>query len=83
LEAFLTKTPVLVSDIPVLREVGMQACYGVQPLDESDIAQGLDQMIRDLSMRERMVKMGTERLLDFDWDKAAKQTFEILIQTKN
>ncbi len=78
LEAFQAKVPVLVSDTPVLREVGMQACYPVQPLDEDDIRQGMDEMIRDLSMRERMVKMGAERLLDFSWEKTAEKTFEIL-----
>ncbi len=78
LEAFSAGVPVLVSDIPVLREVGGQACYPVAALDESDIAQGLGELVRDLSMRERMVKMGKERLAEFDWDESARRVLDVL-----
>lgn len=78
LEAFKAGVPVLASDIPPLKEIGGKACYYVAPLDESDIAQGINEVVRDSSMQERMIKMGRERLSKFSWQTATEKTFVIL-----
>ncbi len=81
LEAFEACVPVVGADIPVLHEVGGQAYYPVHPLHEDDIAQGLSEVIRDEAMQERMIKMGRERLKEFDWDESARRTLEQIATT--
>jgi len=78
LEAFKAGVPVLASNIEPLREVGGNACYYVEPKSENDIAIGIGEMVRDIGMRERMIELGKERLAEFDWNKSAERTFQIL-----
>lgn len=78
LEAFKAGVPILAADIPVLKEIGGKAFYPVDPLSEKDIQQGLSEMMRDEEMRERLVKMGRERLSEFSWQAATEKTLAII-----
>lgn len=74
LEAMACGTPVVVSDIPSLREsTGGNAVY-VNPVDPEDIATGVDTLIRDNALYSRLQKMGKEFANEFTWRRCAERT---------
>ncbi|MEK7094711.1 MAG: glycosyltransferase [Patescibacteria group bacterium] len=79
LEAFDFGAVVLASDIPVLREVGGEACIYVAPDDVVNIADGLCKLADDEKLRNDLISKGAERLADFSWERAAKQVWRSLI----
>ena len=82
LEAFACQTPVVCSDIPVLREVGGEACGYFDPTDELDIAEKLDHFLQFTSeKRSRRVKRGLERVSQFSWSETAIKTLAVYHST--
>ena len=78
LEAFDFGLPVVASDIPVLREIGGDACVYVNPCSPEDIVRGLQEAVetrRGVSLQEKIEK-GRERLKDFDWQKCIEKTWQ-------
>ena len=72
-------TPVVVSKVASLPEVAGSAGIFVDPYDAPDIARGLEKV---LSMNEieynRLVEKGVRQAKEFSWEKAAKETLEVL-----
>ena len=79
LEAFNYQLPVLASAIPVLKEVGENACLFVNPTSPEDIAQGLEKITQDNNLRQSLVAKGKIRLKYFSWSTCLDQTWQILI----
>lgn len=79
LEGMTYRTPMLVSDIPVLREVaGEAAAYcGTSP---TAIRQGIVALLPDTARQQAMIAAGQKRLRDFSWDKVAKDVYEKIRQ---
>ncbi|HBB02610.1 TPA: hypothetical protein DCZ16_02355 [Candidatus Peregrinibacteria bacterium] len=75
LEAFYYKKPIVVSDIPALREIAEDAVVFVDPYNEKNIADGL----KKIKNCEELIKKGTERLKKFTWKKAAEKTLKVLL----
>lgn len=73
LEGFDFNLPVLASDIPVLREVGGEACLYVNPNSVEEIAQGLEKIVSDQNLRNNLIEQGREQLKKFDWKVAAEK----------
>ncbi|MDD5290293.1 MAG: glycosyltransferase family 1 protein [Patescibacteria group bacterium] len=71
LEGFDFGLPVLASDIPVLREVGGDACLYINPDSVEEIAIGLEKIISDENLRQNLIEQGRERLKEFRWEQAA------------
>ncbi len=78
LEAFSFNLPTLASDIPVLREVGQDACFYVDPNSSQAIAQGLEKIIIHSNFRQTLVRAGKERLNFFSWQSCVDKTYSIL-----
>ncbi len=78
LEAFDYQLPVLAADIPVLREVGGEACLFAPPSDLSVIAKKMESIIINKELRQSLIQTGQERLLLFSWAHCIKQTQQIL-----
>ena len=78
LEAFASGLPVIASDIAVLREIGGNACLYVSKDSVDDIARGIDQIIKDLNLRDDLIAKGKIRLKDFNWTECADKTWHIL-----
>jgi glycosyltransferase involved in cell wall biosynthesis len=77
LEAMACGIPVIVSDIPVAREVcGKAACY-YQPGDPDDLAEKLVYILRDSSKRSELVQAGREHAQHFSWVKAAVRLLQL------
>lgn len=78
LEAMACGTPVVVSRAASLPEVVGDAGIYVNPNDIEDIARGINIVIKDNELRDKMVEYGMLRAGFFTWEKAAKQTLDIL-----
>ena len=77
LEAMACGCPVLVSDIPVEREVCGDAAQYFNPLDPQNILHTITQYLNDADViKEKMRQKGFENITRFSWEKSA----EILIQ---
>jgi glycosyltransferase involved in cell wall biosynthesis len=80
LEAMAAGIPVACSDIPPLREVAGDAARFFDPLSEDAIAAGIEQVMSDASLRERLSAAGRERARDFTWRRSAEQTLDVLLK---
>lgn len=74
---FYHKTPVVTSDISSMPEVAGEAAVLVNPKSEESIAHGLALAIKD---RKKLISLGTKRLSQFSWQKAAKETLTVYSQ---
>lgn len=76
LEAMACGTPVLTSMRGALPEVSGDAALAVDPEDEEAIALGLERILTDTELRERLAKAGPLRAKRFDWRDTARRTLE-------
>lgn len=75
LEAMASEVPVVVSDIPGVREVITEGRNGLlaEPMNPHDIAGKIRIMLENPEMAKRMGKRGRERVLkNFTWEKVAE-----------
>ncbi len=79
LEAMACGTPVVISNIASLPEVGGDAAIYVDPRDPNSIADGLSRAVKE---RGKFVKLGLERVKLFDWAKTAQETLMVLESAK-
>lgn len=94
LEAMACETPVVASAVGGIKEIIIHGETGVLvPLEQqsespfeatdpaafaSDLAAGINELMRDNDTRERMAKAGRERVLStFSWSEIAKETLEL------
>ena len=77
LEAFACGTPVLTSNVSSMPEVAGEAALLVNPNDIESISQGILQMTSNNILRNQLRRKGLERVKEFTWDKAAKETIDI------
>ena len=71
LEAMARGVAVGCSDIPVLREVGGHAALFFDPCSEMSIAEAMQRLCGDQSLRERLAAAGRARAQSFSWRAAA------------
>lgn len=76
-EAMACGTPVLCSDIPVLREIGGQAAHYVALGSAPALAQGIETLLTDGTLRQRMIESGLEQARHFSWEETARQTIAL------
>jgi alpha-1,3-rhamnosyl/mannosyltransferase len=75
-EAMAAGLPVVCSRGSALEEIAGDAATLVNPLDTRSIADGIESLLDDPSKAEAQRKAGLERSRAFDWDEAARRTFE-------
>lgn len=78
LEAMQHGCPVITSNVSSLPEAGGDAALFVDPNSKEDIAEKIKQMIKDKKLRESLIKKGYAHLNKFSWEKAAKETLDVL-----
>jgi glycosyltransferase involved in cell wall biosynthesis len=78
LEAFAHKRPILTSNTSSLPEVAGNAAYLVNPEKVEEISVGLKRLASDGMLVNTLVQRGEQRLAKYSWEKAAKETFEVL-----
>ena len=77
LEAMGYDTPVVSSNATCLPEVYGKAAHYFNPLDTSDIARAVDEVLSDEDLRKKLIKMGQKQLKKYSWKKMAKETHAI------
>ena len=82
LEAFACGTPVLASKGGSLEEVGQDAAIFVDPPSMEDIVVGMERVAADQFLRQSLIQKGMGRMENFSWDKAARETLEILLASR-
>ena len=83
LEAMAAGIPVACSDIPPLREVAGDAALFFDPMKEDAIADALDRIVTDATLRARLAQAGPERARRFSWERAARETLVALLAKEN
>ncbi len=83
LEAMACGCPVLVSDIPVEREVCGDAAQYFNPLDPCNILHTITQYLNDADViKEKMRQKGFENITRFSWEKSAETLIKKLEKLK-
>lgn len=72
LQAFEAGCPVICSSIPALCEVAENSALYAK--NAKEFAEQMAQLIKNKELREEMILSGKERLKDFSWEAAAKDT---------
>jgi glycosyltransferase involved in cell wall biosynthesis len=80
LEALARGTPVVVADLPVFEETLGERVLRVPPGDAGALAEALLQLERDPALRERLAAAGGEAVARLSWERAARETRELLAE---
>lgn len=78
LEAMNAGVPVVSSRGGALAEIVGNAGLLFDPLDVQDISHKLSLVIHSHKLREELIAKGLKRVRNFSWEKAARQTYNIL-----
>ena len=77
-EAMASGIPVLTSTVTALPEVAGDAALLVNPVDVDAIASGIDKMLTDAALCERLRLAGLRRAAMFQWDEVAARVNRVL-----
>ena len=80
LEAMASGCPVLTSNCSSLAEVAGEDAVLVDPLDTTAIAAGMQRLLTDSALRQRLLHQGRQRAAAFTWEDAAQQTIQLYKQ---
>jgi glycosyltransferase involved in cell wall biosynthesis len=78
LEAMSRGVPAVVGAAGALPELALGSAITVEPEDVDAIASGLERLLSDAQLRQKLGDEGKRRAADFTWDKAADQTLAVL-----
>ncbi|MFL9482453.1 glycosyltransferase family 4 protein [Chitinophagaceae bacterium LWZ2-11] len=73
LEAMSKGCPVIVSEIPVLKEICGDAAMFVDPYSVESIKKGILRITIDQELRRSLVGKGYEQIFKYSWEKSAKE----------
>jgi glycosyltransferase involved in cell wall biosynthesis len=77
LEAMASRTALVVSDIPVHREVAADAALFVPPKDPQAIAGAIERVWTDAPLRAGLQQKGSARVKNFSWVDSAQKTLDL------
>jgi glycosyltransferase involved in cell wall biosynthesis len=77
LEAMLHGTPVVSSNATCLPEIQGDAAYYFDPLDVSDMARAIDDVLKNEQLRLDLIKEGYKQVKKYSWKKMAEQTHKV------
>ena len=80
LEAMKYGCPVITSNVSSLPEAGGDAAEYVNPEDVQDIAGKIEKVLGSEKLRKEMREKGYKHIKKFSWEKAAKETVDVLVQ---
>lgn len=81
LEAFACEIPLLGSNRTAIPEVAQDAALLVDPESIQAIADGMERIATDNSLRTELIEKGRRRVKDFSWDRSAEKMWEITMKT--
>lgn len=77
LEAMLYGAPVVSSNATCLPEVYGNAAHYFNPHYPGDIAQAIDEVLRDDKLRAQLIKNGAQQIKKYSWKKMAQETLKV------
>lgn len=77
LEAMACGAPVITSKTTALSEVAGEAAVLVNPEDAEELADAIMRVLEDQTLREALRLKGLERVKQFTWERAARQTLAV------
>ena len=80
LEAMNYKTPVVAGNLSCLPEIYGDAAHYFDPLDVTDMAKSIDEVLSDNKLRKQLLKNAENQLKKYSWHKMAKETHEIYLK---
>jgi glycosyltransferase involved in cell wall biosynthesis len=80
LDAFACGTPVLGSDCSSVPEVAGEAAVLMDPESVPALAAGMERLLADADLRDRLRVAGRTRLAAFDWTRCAERTAAVFEQ---
>jgi glycosyltransferase involved in cell wall biosynthesis len=81
LEAMACGVPVISSNSSSLPEVGGDAALYFNPTDAEQLAHHMNSIVVNDGIRMELIDKGFNRIKEFSWDKAAVETYEVLLKT--
>jgi len=81
LEAFSAGVPVITSNVTSMPEVAGDAAILVDPFDINDIAEAMNNITENESLRKDLIQKGYERRKKFSWDQSAKNLWQSIEKT--
>jgi len=82
LEAMARGVAVVTSNCSAMPEVAGDAALLVDPQNEEAIADALVQLAADEDLRSQMVERGNERVQQFTWDRAVRETWDVYAELR-
>lgn len=73
-EAMSCGIPVVISDVPSLKEVAGGAAVSFNPADHEELAEKIGQIITSGSLAEKLSRLSLQRAGEFSWDKTVAAT---------
>ncbi len=82
LEAFAAGVPVATSNISSMPEVAGEAAVYFDPSNTTEIKNAIKNLLLDKSLADRLREKGKQRLVEFSWEKCAKETLITISKNK-
>lgn len=82
LETLACGTPMIVSNVSSLPEVGGEAVLMVDPLDVAGLANQIERLLSDELLKDTLRLRAQEQLSKFSWHKTASETMQLLKSVK-
>ena len=77
LEAMIHGAPVVSSNATCLPEIYGDAAHYFDPLDETAMADAINEVLTDKNLRNSLIKKGHEQVKKYSWQRMAEQTLAI------
>ena len=77
LEAMTYGAPVVSSNATCLPEINGEAAHYFDPLDVSDMARAIDDVLSNDSLLKKLITNGKKQLKKYSWRETAKETFDV------
>ncbi len=76
LEAMSCGTPVIISNIPSLSEVGGDAVMSFSPSDHEELAYIIEKVLSSKSLQEEMIRKGLQKSKEYSWQRVTAETIQ-------
>jgi glycosyltransferase involved in cell wall biosynthesis len=77
LEAMACGVPVASSNHSCLREILGESAYYFNAKDRKEIIKAIEELLKNEDLKNRLVRLGHERVKNYSWEKMARQTLKI------
>ena len=78
LEAISFNCPIILSYIPVLREIYEESALYVNPYNIDDIKNKISKFLNDNKLRYEMISLGLKQSKKYSWNKSAMRIIDLI-----